>query len=99
MCKGLGDTVEVKLFIDSAAALGISGRRGLGKVRHIEVGYLWLQSLVSDRRLKVQKIEGDENPADLSTKHFKAEDMNKHMFNLSCFVREGRTAAVPTIQA
>ena len=99
MCKDLGDHVEIRLFTDSAAALGICGRRGLGKVRHIEVGFLWLQSLVSQKRLRIQKIKGDKNPADLYTKHLKLEDIDKHMETLSCYVKDDRTTVVPTIKA
>ena len=71
--------------------------RGLGKVRHLEVGYLWLQQLVADKHLTVQKIKGETNPADLGTKHLKLEDMVKHLKFLSCFQKEGRTTVVPSI--
>ena len=43
------DNVD-EVIIDSSAAKGIASRRGLGKVRHIEVHQLWLQD-------KVQKKE------------------------------------------
>ena len=97
MCRDLGDEVQIRLFIDSAAAHGIIGRRGLGKVRHLEVGYLWLQQLVAEKRVVVQKVKGESNPADLGTKHLKLEDLDKHLTFLSCFPREGRSSAVPDI--
>ncbi len=31
------------LMADASAALGIIGRTGLGKLRHIDTSYLWLQ--------------------------------------------------------
>ena len=65
MAKDLGEDVSARLFTDSAAAQGIIGRHGLGKLRHIEVGYIWLEALVADRRLKMAKVKGTANPADL----------------------------------
>ena len=38
----LGVQASVRLHTDSSAAKGISNRRGLGKVRHIELSELWL---------------------------------------------------------
>ena len=47
----------------------------MGKVRHLEVKFLWLQEVVRDRRLEVRKIHGAENPADLVTKLKSAEEV------------------------
>ena len=44
---------EVTLYTDSVAAIGIAQRRGLGKTRHIQVAFLWLQE-------KVNRKEGCE---------------------------------------
>ena len=82
---------------DSSAALGIIGRRGFGKVRHIEIGYLWLQDVVSMKRLSVRKVKGVDNPADLGTKHLKSEDIAKHLKFLGFHFQGGRTTAVPSI--
>ena len=41
----MGTEVDVHLYIDSSAAKGIASRRGLGKMRHVEVNQLWLPSL------------------------------------------------------
>ena len=42
MLKDLGLKASVTLFTDSSAARGIIHREGLGKLRHLETGYLWL---------------------------------------------------------
>ena len=41
--RDLGLEFKVRLHLDAAAALGILERRGVGKVRHLDVGSLWLQ--------------------------------------------------------
>ena len=66
----LGVFVSVKCKTDSSAAKGIAGRRGIGKTRHVDVCFLWLQEKVAAREVTVQQIPGDCNPADLMTKLF-----------------------------
>ena len=58
----------IKLGTDSSAAKSFVSRRGLGKMRHLEIRDLWLQAEVEQGRLEVHKVKGDQNPADLMTK-------------------------------
>ena len=97
MVKDLGLKASVTLFTDSSPARGIVHREGLGKLRHLETGYFWLQAVVENKRLQVRKVLGTEKPADLFTKHLGAADMWKHLETLHMSAAEGRTAAVPNI--
>ena len=56
------------LKTDSEAAKSFVSRRGLGRMRHIEVRELWLQEEVRRASVVVKKVAGLENPADLMTK-------------------------------
>ena len=56
------------LGTDSAAAKSFVSRRGLGKMRHIEVRDLWLQREGMRGQVVVLKVPGEDNPADLMTK-------------------------------
>ena len=56
------------LNTDSEAAKSFVSRRGLGRMRHIEVRELWLQEEVRKGRVVVKKVAGQQNPADLMTK-------------------------------
>ena len=58
-----------KVHTDASATLGIVRRQGLGKLRHINVQYLWLQDRTRTGDLEVHKVAGADNPADLMTKH------------------------------
>ena len=69
---------------DATAALGISHRTGLGKTRHIEVQYLWIQQEVNDKTLEVKKVPTDDNPADVLTKFLKGELCEKHLESMGC---------------
>ena len=44
-------------------------------MRHLEIRDLWLQKEVSDGKVEVSKIRGDENPADLMTKMLKVSEI------------------------
>ena len=91
----LGINLHIKMFTNSAAAKGIMTRRGLGKLRHIEVGYLWLQDAVAEKRLRVYKRRGEDNTADLGAKHLSGEVIQKHLVTLSHCLEDGRSTAVP----
>eukprot|EP00973_Karenia_brevis_P092521 12412822-Karenia_brevis.AAC.1 len=58
----------LKLGTDSSAAKSFVCRRCLGKMKHLEIRNLWLQKGVYHGKRVVEKVPGDENPADLMTK-------------------------------
>ena len=64
----LGWSPRLRIHVDSSAAKAVASRSGLGKVRHLEVRFLWLQEVVKRRRLTIHKIRGTVNPADVLTK-------------------------------
>ena len=59
---------KIVLLTDSSAAKSFSSQRGLSRMRHMEVKNLWLQEAVCRNRLKIERVNGKENPADLFTK-------------------------------
>ena len=71
--KELGWNYEVKIQVDANATIGTLHRRGLGKLRDVEVEELWLQQEISKRKVTVTKIKGTENTADIGTKPLKRE--------------------------
>ncbi len=61
--------VEIKIQTDSSAGRSMATRKGLGKkAKHIQIRQLFLQDLVEQGRLKVDKVHTSENPADALTK-------------------------------
>ena len=54
---GIGTSLNV--WIDAKATMGIINRRGLGKVRHLDVNDLWLQD--GSQKLTMKKIASDQN--------------------------------------
>ena len=97
MLIDLGMRGSITLYTDSSAARGIIHSAGLGKLRRLETGYLWLQAAVRAKKLQIRKVLGTENPADLLTKHLSSADMWKNIERLHMGPEEGRSEAVPRI--
>ena len=64
----LGIEARIRVWVDSSAAKAMASRTGLGKTRHVEVRFLWVQEALRGKRLEILKIGGRENPADIATK-------------------------------
>ena len=69
MWRDWGRELKGIVLGDSSAALAISKRKGAGKLRHIKIGLLWIQEKQDSGELTFDKIAGQNNPADLMTKH------------------------------
>ena len=93
----LGIRVGVELLTDSAAAVGIASRSGLGKTRHIAVQLLFLQSELRAGSYILSKCLGTENPADLLTKHLDEASMAACMWRMGLARRDGRSAVTPLL--
>jgi hypothetical protein len=92
MLADLGHQLAVRVWTDSTATMGICGRRGLGKLRHIDTQCLWIQQKVRSKAIDLRKIRGDSNPADLFTKHLLGEDKVKSLVTLlDCEFRGGQS--------
>ena len=78
------------LHADASAALGIVKRDGAGKLRHVNVQSLWLQEKVVKEELAVEKVPGEENPADGLTKHVKAELAQKYAVSIGLRLSDDR---------
>ena len=52
----LGRQISCKVRADSTAAIGIAFRSGLGKLRHLNVQYLWVQEKLAREQLQVEKV-------------------------------------------
>jgi hypothetical protein len=77
----------------------MASRRGAGKVRHIDTGSLWLQKAVYDKRLRMCKILGTENEADLGTKVLDGTAMWYLLKKLGFERRDGRSKLALAVAA
>ena len=82
---------------DASAALGIIGRTGLGKMRHIDTSYLWLQQDCIKENISFNKVKGTDNPADMNTKGLSEYQIIKYVTDLSMKFEEGRAELAPEV--
>jgi hypothetical protein len=67
--------LEVQLGCDASAARGMMQKQGGGRVKHIDIKYLWIQQFIRDGKLKVFKVDTTLNTADLGTKFHPANTL------------------------
>ena len=95
LAADMGWDLQPRVFSDATAAIGISKRRGLGKIRHLHTCDLWVQEQTKTGRVLLEKVLGTENPADIFTKYVDHVTMSKALKTMNCEYREGRAKAAP----
>jgi len=83
LMRDMGWDAKIRLLVDSSAAKSIASRTGLGKLRHLEIKFLWLQEAVRRKKVVLSKVRGGVNPADVLTKPKSLDDM-KQLLDFSC---------------
>ncbi|CAK0828796.1 unnamed protein product [Prorocentrum cordatum] len=70
-----GASMEIECGALSAVA--IVARRGLGRLRHLEAKWLWLQQLVGTGQTRIAKVKGIENAPDVGAKFLGKASLEK----------------------
>ena len=99
MAVDFGIPGTLTLRADAQAAIGICRRSGIGRVRHLAVGQLWIQERIREKTIALEKVAGESKPADAATKHLCAESLRKCYAALGCETRPGRSGAAPALAA
>ena len=73
---------------DSSAARGHVQRRGLGKARHIQTRYLWIQERVGEGHVKIVAVPGKINDSDILTKAVSGAGIRRALGRLGFEVRD-----------
>ena len=68
MYEEMERTVDVDVETDSTPAIGMCSRTGVGKTRHIQARWLWIQDVIRDKVVRLKKVKGTEKEADMGTK-------------------------------
>ena len=55
MMADWGVKLSVNIAMDASAGISIASRRGLGKVKHIDTCYLWVQEIVDQKRVTLKR--------------------------------------------
>ena len=57
IAKDLGFTWKLQIETDATAAVGVCRRRGLGKIRHLDVQALRIQDAVRQRQVALVNVD------------------------------------------
>ena len=97
LAADLGIQFESPIAIksDASAAIGISSRIGIGKVRHIEVTQLWVQEKVANGEIAIHKVATEDNLADALTKAVDAHVIQKHVLGTNAEILSDRHPVTP----
>lgn len=79
----LGMRVRCTAVGDASAALAIVARKGVGRIRHLDTPFLWIQDQAAQGKVKYDKIDGERNGADLFTKSLPWNDIEKHVAKMN----------------
>ena len=97
LANDMGQEMQPRVNSDSSAAIGITQRKGLGKLRHIRVQMLWVQDGLKRGEFALDKVDGADNVSDVLTKNVDAGTLNKHLATMSYMTMSGRAVGAPTL--
>ena len=97
IAQDLGITLQLKLRTDATAAMGISRRLGIGKIRHLNTSLLWVQQKVRCGEVVLGKELGSQKPADALTKYRYGPDLRHHRSRVGVAAEEGRATTAPQL--
>ena len=84
--------VQTTVGSDATAGIGIASRQGCGRLKHLEVRWLWAQEAVARKKLMLKKVPTATNGADLATKYLAAPRMRDLLLLLGFILVEPTTA-------
>ena len=89
----MGADMGIILEVDATTAKGILDRQGIAKFRHTDVNCLWLQEQCAKKIVPLKQNPGEDNTADLMTKHLAIATILRHMKKLNLIHTGGRSEA------
>ena len=98
MLAHFGMSGDVVVRTDSSSGLAVGSRRGLGRLRHVQTRYLWVQQRVQEGDLRLKKEPSDTNVSDALTKPLDEKRMTNLLTMMGYAFRGGRTALAPEAQ-
>ena len=90
MARELAMSFKIRILVDASAALGVAQRHGIGKIRHLQTGALWIQEQELKRILQMHKVNGTDNCSDILTKNVSREILERHCATMDMEYRDGR---------
>ena len=86
-----GIKIPLHVWMDATAGVAIGSRRGLGKVKHIDTIFLWVQDIMNRRRATIGKKHTSENFADILTKAVDGTLLARMLQQIGFIFMQGRS--------
>ena len=80
--RDLGLSVNIIVESDSNSAKSFASRKGLGKQRHVQTRFLWIQERIALGHFQIRKVGTEDNVSDILTKSMPAKTLEKHLATL-----------------
>ena len=97
LLRSWGINTKLKIYTDSAAALGTCNRLGLGKSRHVQTRFLWIQEKLAEKAFELLKIDGKLNTSDICTKALPSEAAQRHLRAMGFEPLAGRSSIAKAV--
>ena len=92
LARDFGIPLGLQVKMDATAGISIGSRRGLGRVKHFDIIFLWIQEVIADKRASLGKIHGKLNPSDISTKPVTGADLRHFCEKIGFEVLSGKSS-------
>ena len=79
------------VWMDATAGVAVGSRRGLGRAKHIDTVFLWVQTMVTEGKISLGKKPTKEMLADFLTKHVDTATMLKCMSGFGLKFQSGES--------
>ena len=79
--REINSDMDFIVYTDSSSAKSLAQRRGVGRLKHVDLRHLWVQSCVRRKLLRLKKIGTKNNVADLNTKNLSVA-RRRYLFGL-----------------
>ena len=88
--RDLGIRLHIRIMMDATAGIAIASRRGLGKVKHVDTNFLWVQEVIQNKKIHICKKHTSQMLADVMTKPVTEQLMNRMMTTMNFEYRTGQ---------
>ena len=84
LLRDVGVATTGRILTDASSAKAIAMRDGVGRLRHVDVRFLWLQDKIRKGYFTLHKVPGAENFADLGTKFLNHDTLVQFAEQMGC---------------
>ena len=93
LAKDWGICLPIHMWMDATAGAAIGSRRGLGRVKHIDTIFLWVQDILGRKLVTIGKNHTSENLADILTTSVDGPLIRRMMEGMGVRFLDGRNGA------